>query len=395
MSSSLAELSIDRFPFFVGARPPTGLEGLPAFLPLELTIDDRFAIARLKVTGEIRSALTQAYGIGSMLSTPIGHGSPPARARLMEALEGLLELAKGDVSGLRMLEVGCGTGELMAELQERGAQMTGCEIGPQGQQATERFGIPVIDTELSADSFDQPFDAIYSYGCLEHIIELDSFLKTCRGLLKDGGLFFHSVPNFELCMTSKRTEDLCHQHVNYFTPSSGPRLLAAQGFRDVGARLTRSGNELQLFGRYDSSLAISWPGEDQAGLQSERESLTTFAHEYQAHLNLFDTGLRERLDLGESLGFYAGGFSLVTLLGLEGDVRFYDGDPTKAGQCWLAEQAPIRSPASLIDDPVDHLVLCAEHHFDAVHRLLFDELGIPDTVQLHRLSDFAREENAV
>ena len=273
--------------------------------------------------------------------------------------------------------------------------MTGCEIGPQGRQATERFGIPVIDTELSPDAFDEPFDVIYSYGCLEHIIELDGFLETCRGLLKDGGLFFHSVPNFELCMTSKRTEDLCHQHVNYFTPISGPRLLSSQGFRDTGARLTRSGNEVQLYGRHDSSLPIHWPGEDSSLIQAERDTLATFARDYQAHLNLFDRGLSALLERGQRLGFYAGGFSLVTLLGLEGDVRFYDGDPTKEGQCWLAEQPPICSPASLIDDPVDHLILCAEHHFDAVHRLLFDELGIPDTVQLHRLSDFADEESSI
>lgn len=391
MSAPPAELALERFPFFVGVRPPSRMEGLPTSLPFELTIDPRFAIARLNVTDAVRSALGKAYGIGSMLSTPLGHGSAPAHSRLMETLEGLLAVAGGDLGGRRMLEVGCGTGELMAELQAAGAQMTGCEIGPQGREATQRFGIPVIDTELSLDSFDEPFDGIYSYGCLEHIIELERFLDTCRGLLKDGGLFFHSVPNFDLCLRLKRTEDLCHQHVNYFTPVSGPRLLAAQGFRDVGARANRVGNAIQLYGRYDASLPISWPGDDASIVQAERENLERFASEYQEHLELFGLRLQAVLARGEGIGFYAGGFSLATILGLEGDVRYYDGDPTKHGQCWLAEQSPIRAPASLVEDPVDHLVICAEHHFEDIHRALFDEIGIPASVRLHRLSDFARE----
>lgn len=388
MPTELAPIvRIRRFPFFVGARRAEDFGNLPMDLPLELTVDPHLAIVRLAISDRHRVALTQAYGMGSMLSTPLSHGSPPAKARLEETLAGVLSRTGGSVRGLRCLEVGCGTGELMHEMQSRGAMLTGCEIGPQGREATRRYGIPVLDRDLTPDAFEEPFDIIYSYGCLEHIFDVEGFLGTCRSLLVEGGLMFHSVPNFESCLDSLRTEDLCHQHVSYFTPESGARLLSARGFADVRATPTRAGNELHLSGRRGARTRSETQEPALGIVQAERRSLAAFGEAWRQRLDRTGSVLRTILARGESVGFYAGGFSLAVLLDLEGDVRFYDGDSRKHGLSWLSGQTVIRSPASLSSDPVDHLVICAEHHFYAIAQYLRTDLHLGEMLHLRRLSE--------
>jgi 2-polyprenyl-3-methyl-5-hydroxy-6-metoxy-1,4-benzoquinol methylase len=383
-----SSLQFERFPFFIGVQPCSRKTAVPAYLPFELTVDGRLVIPRLRITQHIRDSLNFAYSGGSMLSTPLGHGTPLTKSRLHQMLKGIMSVAGDDLKGQRFLEVGCGSGELLVEIRSAGADVFGCEIGPQGQEAARKYGIPILEGELTKDSFGGGFDCIYSYGCLEHIIELEQFLDSCRYLLKPGGLLFHTVPNTALTYKNVQTTNLCHQHINYFTPDNGIRLLRSQGFRDVGHRLTDSGNELHLHGRFDPRRQIYLPNRDLDCVQSERLILLRFAKRLNRVLDDQKRILGSFLERGESIGFYAGGFTTCMLLNISGDIRFYDGDEMKHGKCWLTGLSPILSPRCLKDDPVDRLVICPDHHYREIKGLLDGIIGRNSSTKIHLLSQF-------
>ncbi len=384
MGTEPARLSFDRFPFFTGVIPPGSDKGLPADLPLVLAVDHGLALPRLEVTDVISAALDKAYGAGSMLSTPLGR-SPLAAQRLTEMLTKLVAVFGADLAGRRFLEVGCGSGALLDAVRQLGAEVVGCEIGPQADEAERTYGIRVVRQPLAPGLFDAPFDCIFSYGCLEHIVDLPGFLAACRSCLVPGGLFFHSVPNSQLYFDGGLIDGLCHEHVNYFTALNGTRFLRNQGFAAVDAAPTSAGNELFLWGRHQPGAPVT--AADGQAVAAEEAALADFALRARARLAAQTAALRRVVEAGQSLGLYAGGYGLAVLAGVAGQVRFYDGDPYKHGQCWLPGLSPIRDPAGLAEDPVDVLAVCSAHHFPAIEARLRGELGVPHSIRLTVLSD--------
>lgn len=114
-----------------------------------------------------------------MASTPLGE-SPLATVRMNEVLEKLLSLLGGVTKGKRILEIGCGNGELLHQLKLRGAIVTGLEIGPQANVVEDKYGIRVFRKPLTIGALDEKFDCIFFYGCLEHIENLDEVFAAAR-----------------------------------------------------------------------------------------------------------------------------------------------------------------------------------------------------------------------
>jgi 2-polyprenyl-3-methyl-5-hydroxy-6-metoxy-1,4-benzoquinol methylase len=358
-------LKIFSHPFYTGCSSFKSGYEFPSSLPFELGIHQMYAIPRLVVTDEIRKALNNAYSSGSMASTPLGE-SPLAIDRMDEVLKKLLFLFDGVVEGKRFLEIGCGNGGLLNQLKLRGALVTGLEIGPQAKVVEDRYGIRVLRNPLSVGGLDEKFDCIYSYGCLEHIENLEDFFAASRACLNQGGLFFHSVPNSALSFERVHLDHLLHEHVNYFTPDNGVALLNSQGFCSADSSLTVAGNELMLWGFYHANVTPGWP---LWRIMEESILLENYSKKIELKTKSILEILRKNILDGQSIGFYAGGFEYGFHLTV-GDVRYFDGDVYKHGKRWLPGLPEIESPSKLALNPVDKLIICKPHYFDAIKNML-------------------------
>lgn len=360
-------LDIPDHPFFIG--PVEGSTGekynLPRSLPFALGVDERYAIPRLVMTDDIVNALDKAYAAGSMASTPLGE-SRLATDRMNEMIEKLISLYDGNIEGKKLLEIGCGNGELLHQLKLRGAVVTGLEIGPQAEIVEKRYGIPVIREVLKKDCLNEQFDCIFSYGCLEHIEQLENFFDASRSCLADNGLFFHSVPNSALSFDTLQADHLLHEHINYFTPENGERLLNAQGFRSARSCLTKNKNELMLWGYYDRSAVLSWPAHY---ADSETEMLKKYASGLGDKFASILKAVQTQVNSGRSVGFYAGGFEYGFYIQDRG-IRYFDGDEFKHGKKWLLDLPVIEAPHDLASNPVDLLIVCKPHYFDPISKAL-------------------------
>lgn len=362
-------LNIEKHPFFVGPVAPYKESELPKNLPFRLGVHPKYAILRLILDSETSTALGRAYSIGSMASTPLGE-SGLSSARMNEILNKLLALLSGDVKGRKILELGSGKGALLNELKKRGAVVTGLEIGPQGKEAAEKYGINMINKPFKKGVVNDKFDCIYSYGCIEHIIELDDIFEASRDCLKDKGLFFHVVPNSGFYFDTVSLNHLVHEHVNYFTSFNGVNLFKAQGFCSAKSAFSHAGNELMLWGYYDSSAKPHWP----VGLvPKEEKELKAYAEKLREKTDRIISVLKEMISEGKTIGFYAGGFEYGIQLG-EG-IRYFDGDSYKHGKSWLKGMPVIEPPQALKSTPVDNLIICKSHYFSAITKNI-DEIGV-------------------
>jgi trans-aconitate methyltransferase len=104
-----------------------------------------------------------------------------------EVLIELLDLKPGD----RVLDLGCGTGQLTAQIAAQGAEVTGIDLSA-SMIAQARQNFPKLKFVLgdgSAFRFDEPFDRVFSNAALHWIPEAESVIASVRENLKPEGLF--------------------------------------------------------------------------------------------------------------------------------------------------------------------------------------------------------------
>ena len=93
--------------------------------------------------------------------------------------------------GERVLDLGCGSGELTAQIAARGARVTGVDSSAEMvARAHERF--PGLDVRMADGEqlrVEGTFDAVFSNAALHWMTRPDEVLAGVRAVLRDGGRF--------------------------------------------------------------------------------------------------------------------------------------------------------------------------------------------------------------
>ena len=95
-------------------------------------------------------------------------------------------------SGVRVLDVACGTGVLIPDYLQRGAaQVTAIDISPEmARIAREKFpqeNVTVLCGDAARTRFETPFDCIMIYNAFPHFPEPERLIAHLAGLLTPGG----------------------------------------------------------------------------------------------------------------------------------------------------------------------------------------------------------------
>jgi len=128
-----------------------------------------------------------------------------------------------------ILEIGCGTGATMKELEGRGL-VVGMDISPLALGRCVEKG---IDTVCAADGAllpyrDEQFDVVISIDVLEHIDDDVSALQEIRRVCKPGGVAIFTVPAFQFLWS--RRDDTAH-HLRRYTLREVKKKVRQAGFR--------------------------------------------------------------------------------------------------------------------------------------------------------------------
>lgn len=148
-----------------------------------------------------------------------------------QCLSDFLRKARGKV-----LDVGCGTGDLLEEAAARGCECYGVEFNPDSARLAAAKGLNIhhggLDDAGYPDAF---FDTVVFWHSLEHLPSPRGALDKVRALLKPGGRVFVYLPNAASYLAAWIGPDWYGWqlpfHFYHFTPETLTRLAATTGFR--------------------------------------------------------------------------------------------------------------------------------------------------------------------
>ena len=127
-----------------------------------------------------------------------GWGTTAGRHRATRRAKGIAERA-GLKSGVRALEIGCGTGLFTEMFAQSGASLVAIDISDKMLEIARLRGLPesqveFIEGRVEEYNVDSPFDAVVGSSVLHHL-EVEVALMKILDLLKPGGVLSLAEPN--------------------------------------------------------------------------------------------------------------------------------------------------------------------------------------------------------
>lgn len=172
--------------------------------------------------------------------------------------------------GGRLLDVGCGSGELLERMQGLGWDAEGLDTDAVAIQTARERGLRVHSGTLEQQSYPEAsFDAITLNHVIEHVHDLRTLLRKCHRLLKPGGRVVVVTPNVR-SLGHKRFKAYWRgleppRHLQVFSGASLCRLAEATGFRCFITTTMQSANwmyvaskSLKRSGTHTADKPASW-----------------------------------------------------------------------------------------------------------------------------------------
>ncbi len=109
---------------------------------------------------------------------------------------------RGALTGMRLLDIGCGGGLLSEPMARLGADVVGADPSETNivvaKLHAERTGLKIdyrAETAEQLQERGETFDIILNMEVVEHVADVELFLKSCCRMVKPGGLMFVATIN--------------------------------------------------------------------------------------------------------------------------------------------------------------------------------------------------------
>jgi len=139
-------------------------------------------------------------------------------------------------TGLSVLEVGCGHGNMLLEARNKGYQVHGLEYSADAARvANRKLGADVVRVGAIGDETfaEQSFDVCILADVIEHVRDPAAFIRNIRRILKIGGAVFIATPStdsWSARLFGRHWMEYKPEHLFYFNRSTITRLLNNAGF---------------------------------------------------------------------------------------------------------------------------------------------------------------------
>ncbi len=147
----------------------------------------------------------------------------------------MLKEIEREKDGDRLLDIGCGVGNLLDLARSNSWDTYGVELSQAHCKYAESIGLKVANSTLNDAGFkDGFFDAISMVHLLEHIPQPLELLKEARRILKPDGILVIDTPDIST-LTARFQKERCTSldpdcHIWQFTPKTLKCLLVRAGF---------------------------------------------------------------------------------------------------------------------------------------------------------------------
>lgn len=218
--------------------------------PLRTELDERYGSRRLgshSSTEDVHAYFRTAYydavqggqkGVDIKRSLDGGEAAEAQRRWMSQTLfADIAWLIETQAPGRRVLDAGCGTGDLLSDLAGRGFEVEGVELAPAALAAARAKGHTVHGGAFEAFEPETGFDAVLFMHVLSHAADPQAMLEQARRVLAPGGVLLIRTGNDFNALQRVLSDDLGHpqywvsaDHQHYFDFASVERLMDAAGF---------------------------------------------------------------------------------------------------------------------------------------------------------------------
>lgn len=258
-----------------------------------------------------------------------------------------------------VLEIGPGDGYLGMLLDNAGYEYVGYEPAKKSYEQCKKKGLNIINDYFGLDQqLENKFATIIGRQVLEHIVDVEHFLKIVMHSLTNEGVAIFEVPNIDKARSLNRTIDFCPEHVNYFTINSLSRLFSSCGFNVVEIKKTYQEEYLLI--------VVSKRNQFKLNLQ------------YQEFSDMVFWGAGSR------------GITLCHMMRAK-PLYFVDSDPNKTNKFIPSTSIEILSPDHLFQDPKCKKVLITSYfYFDEVLNNLINHGYSGDILYINEHAELIR-----
>lgn len=179
-----------------------------------------------------------------------GGGNASAR---MPYYNGVLQRlrALSSASG-KILDVGCGHGEILCNAKEYFHECIGVEPSDSESEIARHNvgdGGRIITAFFDDDFSEIEFDALISTQVFEHLEDPENAMVNALRVLKSGGVAYFDVPNGQRIYNNSEYYNIYAEHVNYYTLSSLAYLARRAGFDIIEISEIMDGNHIAIYVR--------------------------------------------------------------------------------------------------------------------------------------------------
>lgn len=272
-------------------------------------------------------------------------------------------VARHQLKGKSLLEIGCGRGEYLELLRDAGLQVHGTEYAPASIATCRAAGLAVTRAFIERPSqrlSAGPFDAFASFNFMEHWPAPVASLRGIRANLAEGGLGLIEVPNFSMILEKGLYSEFIADHLSYFTRDTFTHTLQAAGFEVLECN--------SIWQDYILSATVrKRPSTDLGLIHARRDEVK---HAFEAFLDRFPSGRVAVWGAGHQA------LAAIALAGIAGRIRYVvDSAPFKQGKFTPATHLPIVAPDHLKRDPVDAIIVMAAAYSDEVAGIIREKHG--------------------
>ncbi len=279
---------------------------------------------------------------------------------------------KWGLRGRRVLEVGCGSGYLLERMRTIGENTVfGYEPSARLLVECEERGVAASGSYFTPEALSEcpvlPTDATIIRNVLEHVDDLDEFMRAASASVARDGLLVIEVPDLEAILTHGLPFHFYHEHLSYFSKDSLDRLVVRHGFEIVECSVVPSHSHGALFavcrrtGSHNRTAEVAFGPEEAV---REMRRLADRTSSYLPSLLDFINGL---LSDGHRIAGYGAAqrtVSACSMTGLTAEHIDYLVDKNRHlhGYRTPGAHLPIFGPDKLNRTPADTLILFASAH---------------------------------
>lgn len=283
--------------------------------------------------------------------------------------------------GKRAIDVGCGTGYFLQQLQERGFSVEGVEFSSaMAEYIQNNYDIYCYDEGFHVEKVGREYSLVTCVTVLEHVLDPRKMVCEFNEILEDRGCLFIEVPDAANPRWDMIPDHLVFSHLHHWTERTLSNLLSSSGFEVVACDHIVNGPDSGNPEAVLRMLAVRKGDPDnsyefQNDYEDEKNALAEYRQKHEGYVHRIGEKIRDiRGRIGQQpFAIYCGGIHTSSLLdSIEFDrtgLRYiFDGDKSIAGT--TLHGIPVRRSSEIPAAGIRHFLLSTTNHERSIYRSL-------------------------